>query len=95
MTVGKTPYQIQCRAEFDGMLAKRNEAKHARRPMVPLGEPVKVLPIVPVADRMAEIHAAADARMAADLVYATTRAELDAQLADILLDPLPDIRTND
>ena len=66
------------------MLDELDAAKHARRPVVPLGEPVVMQVIVPAADQMQAIHAAADRLLDADPDYAATCARLDADLRGIL-----------
>jgi len=70
----------RARAAFDEMIDRRNAAKRAACPVLPLGEPVLVAVIVPAVDPLQAIHKAADARMAADPVYAATCARLDAEL---------------
>ena len=83
----KTPYQIQCRAEFDAMILERNAAKRRARPSIDQHGPVTVFVLRPSAARLpslAECHIAADKLIAADPVYVATCARLDAQLAEIL-----------
>ncbi|KLU21961.1 hypothetical protein EOS_32995 [Caballeronia mineralivorans PML1(12)] len=79
---------------FYDMIDQRDAAKRARRPTVPVGEPVTVLVIVPVVLPMSEIHAAADRLMDTPEYQAHARM-LDAMLADMLLDPLPDVPIKD
>jgi len=75
----------RARQAFYDMFDERNEAKRARRPVVPLGEPVVVLVIIPATAPMHAIHAAADRLMDMGQFsrnMAESRAELDQILAD-------------
>lgn len=70
----------------------------ARRPpfagacVVPV---MAVTVLTPMAILISEAHAEADRRMAADRSYHEQCAALDAMLAELPLEPLPEILTND
>lgn len=81
----------RARQAFYEMIDDRDAAKRARRPVLPLGEAVVVLVVVPAADPMQAIHAAADRLLDANPAYAATCAALDAELAGILAGGLVDL----
>ncbi len=96
--MSKTPYQIQCRAEFDAMIEERNAAKRRARPSIDQHGPVTVFVLRPSAARLpslAECHVAATALLAADPQYAALCARLDAELATCCDARLPDLLTCD
>lgn len=79
----KTEYQIQCRAEFDAMIAARTLGKRCTSmPRWPHTVPVVVVVVQPRLPTLTDLHLAADARMGAD--YDRLCAETDAKLAEIL-----------